>query len=204
LQRGARIAVEGNSGAGKSRLLAAIAQASHDHSGTVTFDGKNLKTMSAKRRSSVIGFASVELPLLPGSLGMNLRYAKPGMSDDALIQLARQCGLGPLLSRLGGLDGKLRTPDLSSGERQALALARALAGTPPVLLLDAIDGRLDSGPLDWLRGQLAEYPGIVLFVSARAEMDALATGTWRLSGRQLRPGPPPPGSNILRFERPEG
>lgn len=198
---GARIQVDGAPGAGKSALIAAIGQSRPNYFGRVLLDGNNLKTMRPKRRGEAIGLASAELALLPGTLGMNLRYRSPGIGDAELLDLARHCGLGPLINRIGGLQGRLVGAGLSTGERHGLALARAIAGRPPLLLLDGIDGHLQAEAFEWLREQISTYPGIVLFVAAKPEMTALASARWLISEGRLKPSQTP-SSNIVEFERP--
>jgi ABC-type multidrug transport system fused ATPase/permease subunit len=198
---GARISIEGPTGVGKSTLINAIAQGSPDHTGHVLLDGADLRRMRSRRRAELIGLASADLPLLPGSLGMNLRYRAPGISDEDLLTLAMSCGLASLVERVGGLEGRLAGPGISAGERQALAIARAVAGRPRLLLLDAVDSQLDADAYRWLRQQVATYDGIVLFIASRAELRAVASGHWLLSGRRLE-AQPADKSNIIRFGEP--
>lgn len=182
---GARISIEGPAGAGKSALINAIAQANPDYSGHVLLDGADLRRMRSKRRAAMVGLASADLPILAGSLGMNLRYRAPDIADDDLLSLAMRCGLSSLVERIGGLDGKLAGRDISAGERQALAIARAIAGRPRLLLLDAVDSQLDADAYAWLTQQVAAYEGIVLFIASRAELQAIATRRWLISDQRL-------------------
>jgi ABC-type multidrug transport system fused ATPase/permease subunit len=198
---GARISIEGSTGVGKSALINAIAQGSPKYSGHVVLDGADLRRMRSKRRAEMVGIASADLPLLPGSLRMNLRYRAPRVEDDDLLSLAMNCGLASLVERIGGLDGKLAGLGISAGERQALAIGRAIAGRPRLLLLDTIDGQLDPAAHGWLRHEVATYDGIVLFAASRAELQAVANGTWVISGRKLE-SRTTNKSNVIRFGDP--
>jgi ABC-type multidrug transport system fused ATPase/permease subunit len=198
---GARISIEGPTGAGKSALINAIAQGSLDYSGHVLLDGADLRRMRSKLRAEMVGLASADLPLLPGSLGMNLRYRAPDIADDDLLSLAVSCGLASLVERIGGLDGKLTGHGISAGERQALAIARAIAGRPRLLLLDAVDGQLDADAHAWLRQQVAAYEGIALFIASRAELQAVANQRWLISGKRLETREAG-RSNVVRFGEP--
>jgi ABC-type multidrug transport system fused ATPase/permease subunit len=200
-EEGSRISIKGSTGVGKSALINAIAQGSPSYSGHVVLDGADLRRMRSKRRAELVGIASADLPILPGSLGMNLRYRAPAVEDDDLLSLAMNCGLASLVDRIGGLDGKLFGPGISAGERQALAIGRAIAGRPRLLLLDAIDGQLDPDAHSWLSHEVATYEGIVLFTASRAELQAVANGSWIISGQKLE-SRTVNRSNVIRFGEP--
>ncbi len=201
LPEGSAAVLDGAAGTGKSALIRAIAQIA-DHDGTALVNGRQLERLGERTRSRTIGFASVELPILPGSLGMNLRYRARDVSDEELIALGRQCGLGALMERLGGLNGRIAgNSELSAGERQSVALGRALAGTPPLLLLDSIDAHLDQPVCAWLAKRLQSYPGTVLIVASRPELRAIAAARWTLSGGRLAVAPAELMTNVVPFEK---
>jgi ABC-type transport system involved in cytochrome bd biosynthesis fused ATPase/permease subunit len=92
-----------------------------------------------------------------------------------------------------GLDTRIREQGagLSLGQRQRIALARALLGTPDVLLLDEVDANLDRISRAALERVLAQYPGTILLATHDPELASAADAVWRLeAGRLLEAGDP--------------
>lgn len=177
------VLIEGKAGAGKSALLGCIAQTSEPEAGAILYRGKDMRSLSPGALNRTVGFASPAIPLLKGSLGMNLRYRKPKASVDEINHLVSSCGLERLVSGLPkGLDNRLIEggANLSLGERQSLLLARALLGSPPVLLIDSVDSHLDPAVIEWLADTLRSYRGVVLMTAIRPELLNCATRTWCL------------------------
>ena len=196
-KRGNVVWIDGPPASGKSAVLSVLAGLTHIADGRVFFNGCDLSGVSQGDRARLIGYASADLPLLPGSLGMNLRYRSPRVSDSTLLDLARHCGLNSLIDRLGeDLKGRLTgRGDLSAGERQGIALTRALAGTPKLLLLDSIDTHLDKAILFWLCERLRNYPGVVLMTASTIPLQNAAIERWTLSGGRL--------AQVERLDRPK-
>lgn len=181
------VLVEGAPGSGKSTLLGMIAQIVPPTKGSVRFRGRDPAALGAGARRRMIGFATPALALLPGSLGMNLRYRASDAPEEEVRALASACGLDRLIERNGGLDGRIPdTATLSLGEFQGIALVRALVGEPPLLLLDSVDSHLEAATIDWLAGRLASYPGIVVMVTGRPALRATASQVWTLGGGGAR------------------
>ncbi|MFN3727878.1 MAG: ABC transporter transmembrane domain-containing protein [Allosphingosinicella sp.] len=182
------VRIDGAAGSGKSTLLGVIAQTVGHRAGEVFFDGRPLEALSARSLRRTVGFASPALPLLRGSFGMNLRYRHPEAGLEELAEIMSGCGLDRLVDRLPrGLRAPLADngANLSTGERQTLLLARALLGSPPLLLLDSIDSHLDPDVIQWLTARLRAYPGIVLMTASRPELAAAANRVWRLDRGRL-------------------
>lgn len=176
------VLLEGPAGSGKSSLLGCIAQLIHPTAGSVMHDGRDLRGFSPKELRRTLGFASPALPLLRGSVGMNLRYRKPGATTQEISSLLSSLGLDCLLSRLPeGLGERLIDDgaNLSLGERQALLLARALLGSPSLLLIDSVDSHLDPAVVCALAERVRNYQGCVLMAVTRPEIARYATRVWR-------------------------
>ncbi len=183
-QAGDIILLDGPAGSGKSALLAALAGLESPLQGQVFLQGHNLAWLAAAERARLVGLASTAVPLLPGTIGMNLRYRCPQASRDALARLSlamelEDHGLAP--------QRMLRGPDalLSSGEREILLIARALLNEPQLLLLDCVDGNLPPSVIEKLAGLIRSYPGIVVMTSQRTALRQTATRTWRIGNGAL-------------------
>lgn len=144
---GSRVAVMGPSGSGKSTLLNLICGLDTPTMGRVVFDGKALSEMSDDQRTRLrlekIGMIFQTFNLLPTLTGLEnvslpLRLNGIGSRDSATRA-------GKMLERVGlGQRAHHRPDEMSGGERQRIAIARALIFDPPVLLADEPTGNLDS------------------------------------------------------------
>lgn len=183
------ILLEGPGGGGKSTLINAIAGLAPPDRGRILLLGRRLADLSPARTRHALGLASPSAPLLPGTLGMNIRYRCPAAPAEAVAELVAQLGLEPLLDRQPeGLETKVADVDteLSTGEHQALLVARALLGRPSLLLLDSVDSHLSPEVLIALAAIVRNYPGSVIMTATRPPLTALATTRWRLEEGRLR------------------
>lgn len=183
LEPGARVVVIGANGSGKTHLLWTLAGIRRPAAGRVRIDGKPAHRLDRDSVQRSVGIASPDLPLLKGSLRMNLRYRAPRATDAELEAVCRALGL---VDRLGPWPGllDLRLHDgganLSSGERTRVQLARAMVGNPGILLLDELDAHLDPDGRRVFRQVLASYPGTVVFTSHDPLTTQLAGTVWSL------------------------
>lgn len=147
---GKRVALVGPSGAGKSTILGLIERFNDPDSGTIYFNGVDLKQLDRTQLRSQLGYVEQDAPVLAGTVRDNLLLGSPDATDADCERVLRLVNLGSLLDRTGsgehrGLDAEVGENGimLSGGEKQRLAIARALLANAPVLLLDESTANLD-------------------------------------------------------------
>jgi ABC-type multidrug transport system fused ATPase/permease subunit len=195
---GQRIALLGPNGSGKSTLLGLVSRLQDPDQGRVLIDGQNVAMCSLESLRANIGMVGPDLPLLRGSIERNLRYRCPHASAEQLQEAMQLCGVDEMVA---GMASGLRTRineggrNLSAGQRARLALARALLGAPPILLLDEADANLDDESESLIQRVLQDYRGTILIVSHRytrlAKMDQVwHLGTTEAETPERSPAPP--------------
>ncbi len=146
IQRGQRVALVGPSGAGKSTTFSLIERFYEPTEGEILMDGQPVTEFSRATLREEIGYVEQDAPVLAGSLRDNLLLGKEHAGDEELVKVLDQVNLTDVLNRDSrGLDAQVGEDGimLSGGEKQRLAIARALLSTPPILLLDESTSSLD-------------------------------------------------------------
>jgi ATP-binding cassette subfamily B protein len=144
---GHSLAIVGETGSGKTTLSYLIPRLYDVTSGSVTIDGVDVRNMSFDDLSSAVGVVAQETYLFHSSVADNLRFAKPDATDDELVAAAKAAQIHEHLMTLpDGYDTVVgeRGYRFSGGEKQRLAIARAVLRNPPVLVLDEATSALDT------------------------------------------------------------
>ncbi|HET9079318.1 MAG TPA: ABC transporter ATP-binding protein [Trebonia sp.] len=144
---GHSLAVVGETGSGKTTLSYLIPRLYDVTSGSVTIDGIDVRDLSFASLASAVGVVSQETYLFHASVADNLRFAKPSATDSELIAAAKVAQIHDhLMSLPDGYDTIVgeRGYRFSGGEKQRLAIARAVLRDPPVLVLDEATSALDT------------------------------------------------------------
>jgi len=182
-QPGSVVALVGPNGAGKSTLLSLAARLIDPDEGKVVLDGQDLAKHSLASVRRAIGMMSPDLPLLRGTIDKNLRYRWPDAPVEEIDRAKALCEIDKVLAELPEGEQTRVTEgggNLSLGQRQRIALARALLGRPSILLLDEADAHLDHDSRAVLERILAEYRGTVLLVTHSGERLADVDIIWRM------------------------
>lgn len=141
------LAIIGASGSGKSTLLTALAGVAPCPIGTVVLDETEVKTISAHTASRHIGFLPQQAELFAGTVAENICAFDPSPDDARVIEVAKLAGVHGLISALPqAYDTDIGTHPylLSAGQKQRIALARAIYANPTYLFLDEPNALLDA------------------------------------------------------------
>ena len=145
------LAIIGPSGSGKSTLMRMLLGVQNPHGGSVKYGNTELSTLSNNFFSNKVGFVPQQLQLFPGSIGVNIaRFSEKNL--DLIIQASILSGCHDFISQLpDGYDTVLDSlrSNLSLGQQQRIALARAVYGKPSLVFLDEPNSNLD------IEGELA-------------------------------------------------
>ncbi len=147
LKAGDCIAIVGPSGSGKSTLINLIPRLYDVDSGSVLFDGTDVRKLDLAFLRRNIGIVSQETYLFNGSIRDNLLYAKPDATEEELIEACKKANIYDFISsQETGFDTMVgnRGLKLSGGEKQRISIARVLLKDPALLIFDEATSALDS------------------------------------------------------------
>lgn len=147
VKQGEMIGLVGSSGVGKSTLINLIMRLYEPDYGRITVDGIDLKSIGIEKLHSQIGVVLQETFLFSGTIAANIRYAKPNATVDEVMRAAKLANAHDFICNLpDGYDTYLseRGGSVSGGERQRIAIARAILANPRILILDEATSALDT------------------------------------------------------------
>ena len=147
VDEGTTTALVGETGSGKTTLAYLAARLYDVDRGSVSIGGVDVRDLSFKALSDLVGVVSQETYLFHASVAENLRYAKPDATDDELEAAAEAARIHHVIASLSeGYETVVgeRGYRFSGGEKQRIAIARTILRNPPILVLDEATSSLDT------------------------------------------------------------
>ncbi|MCI4667516.1 MAG: ABC transporter transmembrane domain-containing protein [Bacteroidia bacterium] len=147
IPQGNKIALAGQSGAGKSTIAQLLLRFYQIQGGEILIDGKSIFDYDLHHLRSNIGIVPQEVILFGGTIKENIAYGRPGATEEEIIDAARKANALEFIQNFPeGLETKVgdRGIKLSGGQRQRIAIARAILKDPVILILDEATSSLDA------------------------------------------------------------
>jgi ATP-binding cassette subfamily C protein LapB len=161
VQPGEHVALLGRVGSGKSTIARLILGLYPPEEGLILIDGTDIRQLSPRDLRQSVGAAMQESVLLTGSVRENIVLDRANVDDVELVRAAEISGTHQFMGQIAnGYDLRLadRGEGLSGGQRQSIAIARAIAGKPPVLVMDeptsAMDAQTETALIQRLQAEL--------------------------------------------------
>jgi ATP-binding cassette, subfamily B, bacterial len=144
---GQRVGLVGPSGAGKTTLMGLLMRMHDVSAGAIRIDGQDIREVTLESLRAALGLIPQDTSLFHRTLLENIRYGRPGATDEEVIAAAQRAHAHEFIVELEHgyhtLVGE-RGTKLSGGQRQRIAIARAILRDAPILLLDEATSALDS------------------------------------------------------------
>jgi ATP-binding cassette, subfamily B, bacterial len=169
LSKGMHVSFAGESGSGKSTIIKLLLGLYEPTKGRILFNGIDSKKIDFDNLRRRVGFVSQETQLFAGSIRENLLFVNPSASDSECIRVLKAARIDGLVSRSHkGLDAIIGEGGikLSGGEKQRLAIARALLRKPEIIIFDeatsALDSATESSIIRTIDEIKKEYPDLMM------------------------------------------
>lgn len=154
------IGIIGKVGSGKTTITKLMLGLYPPTEGAISFDGIDINQIDPADLRHNVGYLSQEVGLMRGSIRDNIVFKDPHIDDSRLIEVAKLCGVDQFVNKLpSGFDTPVGEQGsmLSGGQRQSIALGRALLLNEPILILDEPTNSMDNTTEAIIRNQLFDY-----------------------------------------------
>ena len=195
LKAGERVAIIGRIGSGKSTIERMILGLYEADSGSVLVDGSDIRQLDPADLRRNIGYVPQDTYLFYGTVKDNILLSAPHEDDRTVLEAARVAGVTDFVDRHpSGFDLQVgeRGEQLSGGQRQSIAVARALLRDPPVLIMDEPSNAMDNSTEDQFKQRFGEWSRgkTLVLVTHRASLLSLVDRIIVMdNGRILADGP---------------
>lgn len=144
---GEYVALVGGSGAGKTTICSLIPRFYDVSEGRITLDGRDIRSIRLEDLRRQIGIVQQDVYLFAGTIMENIRYGKPGATDEEVIRASKAANAHDFIMGMEDdydTDIGQRGVKLSGGQKQRLSIARAFLKNPPILIFDEATSALDN------------------------------------------------------------
>ena len=174
LARGERLGILGPTGAGKSTIVKLLLRLYDVDEGEILIDGRNIRDIRLDELRSRFGVVFQNDAVFHGTIGDNLQLDRNIPMED-VTRAVRDAQAAQYIDEKGGMDAEIvsRGQNLSGGQQQRLLIARALAGSPDILLLDDSSSALDFSTEAKLRRALRERGGDTTVITVAQRISAV-------------------------------
>ena len=173
VREGDRVGIIGRIGSGKTTLAKLLVALYQPQTGSILVDGTDIRAIDPVDLRRAVGYLPQNIALFAGSVRDNLLIGAPGADDAAILRAASIAGLIDIVNRHPkGFDMPVgeRGEALSGGQRQTVALARALITDPPILVLDEPTHAMDHSSEERLKTQIqTELTGKTVIIVTHRE-----------------------------------
>ena len=147
VKHGEKIAIVGATGSGKTTIINVLSKLYDHRKGSITIDGVELSRIPEQSLRKIVGVVMQDVFLFSGTIGENLSFGKPGVSDEEVRNAAMIVGADRFIEKLpGGYEYRVNEngSGLSAGQKQLIAFVRALLYNPEILVLDEATSSVDT------------------------------------------------------------
>lgn len=157
IQPGQKVLIQGANGSGKSTLMKLLLGMYDTYDGEIEYDGIDQRQLHVKKLRERFGIISQNIFLFHDTIHKNITYSSKDLSTEEYELILQITGLGAWLSQYPEKDGKVvekNGSNLSGGQRQLIALARALAKKADVFIFDEATAHIDPGTVEMIKAMI--------------------------------------------------
>ena len=185
---GETVFITGATGCGKTTLALVAAGTLTPDGGSVLIGGKDTRSLDRRRLAGLVSVVRRDPFIFSGTVAENINFMKPAPESAVLDEAARICGIREEIEDFGGFDSVLgeRGINISEGQKQRIALARAVVFEPAVLILDdalsSVDLSTEARVMENLREWAARTRAVLIVMSSRVNSSRIASRIMVLGG----------------------